>query len=110
MVRFERLRVWHKANDLYEVVDGACDGFRGRARFILADQIRRAALSVSSNICYRRGLMSTEVYREIYGRAEDITKMLSGLKRIPQSEPQGSGSELQSGRGSRLAARGSTNG
>jgi four helix bundle protein len=142
MFRFERLRVWHKANDLYEVVDGACDGFRGRARFILADQIRRAALSVSSNIaegsgrettkesrhfftiakgsafevvsiatiCYRRGLMSTEVYRDICGRAEDITKMLSGLKRIPQSEPQGSGSELQSGRGSRLAARGSTNG
>jgi four helix bundle protein len=119
MFRFERLRVWHKANDLYEAVDVACDGFRGRARFILADQIRRAALSVSSNvaegsgrettkesrhfftiakgsafevvsiatICHRRGLMSTEGYRDIYGRVEDIAKMLSGLKRVSQSEP-----------------------
>ena len=78
--------------------------------------MRRAALSVSSNIaessgretkkeslhfftiakgsafevvsiatiCYRRGLMSQEGFRDLYGRVEDITKMLSGLKRVSQ--------------------------
>jgi four helix bundle protein len=98
------------------VVDGACDQFRGRGRFILADQISRAALSVSSNIaegsgretakdsrhfftvakgsafevvsiatiCHRRGLIPDEGYHDIYGRVEDIVKMLSGLKRVSQ--------------------------
>jgi four helix bundle protein len=116
MFRFERLRVWHKAVDLYDVVDELCDGFRGRTQFILADQVRRAALSVSSNIaegsgretkkeslyfftvakgsafevvsiatiCQRRGLISNERYSDLYGRVEDIVKMLSGLKRAAQ--------------------------
>jgi four helix bundle protein len=55
MFRFERLRVWHKAVDLYAAVDEACEGFRGRGRFVLADQMRRAALSVSSNIAEGSG-------------------------------------------------------
>lgn len=116
MFRFERLRVWQKAVDLYDVVDDLCSGFRGRARFILADQIRRATLSISSNIaegsgretrkeslhfftiakgsafevvsiatiCHRRGLIPIERYRDLYGRVEDIAKMLSGLKRSSQ--------------------------
>jgi four helix bundle protein len=117
MFRFERLRVWHKAVGLYGAVDELCDRFRGRARFILADQIRRAALSISSNIaegsgretrkesahfftiakgsafevvsiatiCHQRGLIPVGGYRDIYGRVEDIAKMLSGLKRTSQS-------------------------
>jgi four helix bundle protein len=116
MFRFERLRVWHKAVDLYGAVDELCERFRGRARFILADQIRRAALSISSNIAegsgretrkesahfftiakgsafevvsivtisHRRGLIPIEGYRDIYGRVQDIAKMLSGLKRASQ--------------------------
>ena len=55
MFRFERLRVWHKAVDLYAAVDEVCGGFRGRGRFVLADQVRRAALSVSSNIAEGSG-------------------------------------------------------
>ena len=117
MFRFERLRVWHKAVDLYAAVDKVCEGFRGRGRFVLADQMRRAALSVSSNsaegsgretkkdsqhfytiakgsafevvsiatICYRRGLIPNEGYRDIYAQVEDIAKMLSGLKRVSQT-------------------------
>ncbi len=46
MFRFERLRVWHKAIELYDVVDCAAAGFRGRSRIILGDQIQRATLSI----------------------------------------------------------------
>lgn len=114
MFRFERLRVWHKALELYDAVDDMAEELTGRARLNLADQLRRAALSVSSNIaegsgretardsqhfytvakgsafevvsiaavCQRRGMISAEKYQEIYQRVEDITKMLSGLKRV----------------------------
>ncbi|HSB81929.1 MAG TPA: four helix bundle protein [Candidatus Methylomirabilis sp.] len=114
MFRFERLRVWHKAVELYDTVDDVGRSFSQRAQFVLLDQMRRATLSISSNIaegsgrettkesqhfytiakgsafevvsiatvCHRRGLIPTERYRDIYGSVEDITKMLSGLKRV----------------------------
>ncbi len=115
MFRFERLKVWHKAVELYDVVDEVADSFTSKARFGLVDQFRRAALSVPSNIaegsgretikesrhfynvakgsafevvsiimiCRRRGMITPERYQEIYGRAEEISKMLTGLKRVP---------------------------
>lgn len=117
MFRFERLKVWHKAVDLYDVVDEVADGFPAKARFVLADQLRRAALSVSSNIaegsgrettkesrqfynvakasafevvsiimvCRRRGFITSERYQDIYARTEEISRMLTGLKRVPIS-------------------------
>ena len=113
MFRFERLKVWHKAVELYDLVDQAAEGFPARVQFSVADQLRRAGLSVPSNIaegsgretaresrhfytmakastfelvsiatvCQRRSLITTEQYDEIYGRAEEISKMLTGLKR-----------------------------
>jgi len=115
MFRFERLRVWHKAVELYDIVDGITCKLPTRTAFVLADQLRRAALSVSANIaegsgrettkdsshfftvakastyeivsiasvCERRGLITVEQYQGIYGRAEDIARMLTGLKRVP---------------------------
>jgi four helix bundle protein len=115
MFRFERLKVWHKAVELYDVVDKVAEGFPARVQFSIADQLRRAALSIPSNIaegcgretskdsrhfysvakgstfevvstasvCERRGLMAAEQYQEIYGRAEEVSKMLTGLKRFP---------------------------
>jgi len=112
MFRFDRLKVWHKAVELFDVVDKVAEGFPARVQFSVADQRRRAALSVPSNIaegcgretakdsrhfysvakgsafevvsiatvCERRGLMAAEPYRDIYGRAEEISKMLTGRK------------------------------
>jgi four helix bundle protein len=117
MFRFERLKVWHKAVELFDLVDRVAEGFPARVQFSIADQLRRAALSMPSNIaegcgretakesrhfytmakastfelvsivtvCQRRSLMTTEQYREVYGRAEEISKMLTGLKRFPGS-------------------------
>lgn len=137
MFRFERLRVWHKAIDLYDVIDNVVERLPGRPRIILGDQLRRATLSISSNIaegtgretiresqhfytiskgsafevvslatvCHRRGLISADQHRAIYGQVEDIAKMLSGLKHSDRQSPPPP-SESAS-RGSRLAARGS---
>jgi len=131
MLRFERLRVWHEAIALFEAADRVPQAFPPSERFVLTDQFRRAALSVSSNIaegagretskeaqhfftiakgsvfevvgiltvCRRQRLISVAPYEDIHDRVEDISKMLSGLKRF-----SGVTAEKPS---SRLAARGS---
>jgi four helix bundle protein len=113
MFRFERLHVWRKAIELYDLADQAADQFPDKVRFSVADQLRRAALSVSCNIaegsgretvkesrhfftmakssafevvsimtiCQRRGLVAPKEYSAVYGLAEEISKMLSALKR-----------------------------
>jgi four helix bundle protein len=115
--RFEQLKVWHKAIELYDVVDGLADRFPPKARFGLADQFRRAALSISSNIaegsgretpkefrhflsvakgsayetvsisciCQRRRLITDHQHADLYARAEEISKMLTALKRSSAS-------------------------
>jgi four helix bundle protein len=55
MFRFERLHVWRKAVDLYDLADQIADRLPDRFRFSVADQLRRAALSVSSNIAEGSG-------------------------------------------------------
>jgi four helix bundle protein len=117
MFRFERLKVWHKAVELFDLVDQVAERFPSRFQFSVADQIRRAALSISSNIaegsgrdtskdsrhfytmargsafelasiataCQRRGLLTTEQYQGIYGRAEEVSKMLTALKRVAEA-------------------------
>ena len=117
MFRFEQLKVWHKAVELYDVVDGLAERFPAKVRFGLADQFRRAVLSVSSNIaegsgretakefryflgvakgsvfemvriafiCQRRGLITDQQHGELYSRAEEVSKMLTALKRSSAS-------------------------
>ena len=55
MFRFERLRVWHKAVELYDIVDAIACKLPKRDAIALADQLRRAALSVSANIAEGSG-------------------------------------------------------
>lgn len=50
MFNFERLSVWQKAIDYADGVYDAMDRFLDRERFGLSNQLRRAAVSVSSNI------------------------------------------------------------
>jgi four helix bundle protein len=115
--RLEQLKVWHKAVELYDVADDLADRFPAKVKFGLADQFRRAALSISSNIaegsgretakefrhflgvakgsavemvsiafvCRRRGLITDQQHADLYGRAEEVSKMLTGLKRSPLS-------------------------
>lgn len=50
MFTFEKLETWHKAIDFADMVYSATKGFPGDERFGLTSQMRRAAVSVSSNI------------------------------------------------------------
>src|SRR3954470_13181989 len=50
MFNFEKLEVWHKALDLADLVYSDTRSFPTDERFGLTNQMRRAAVSVSSNI------------------------------------------------------------
>lgn len=50
MFNFEKLEVWHKAIDFADFVYAATRHFPVEERFGLTNQMRRAAVSISSNI------------------------------------------------------------
>lgn len=50
MFKFEKLDVWHKAIDFADIVYSITRPFPADERFGLTTQMRRAAISVSSNI------------------------------------------------------------
>ena len=50
MFNFEKLEVWQKAIDFADLVYTTTRNFPADERFVLTNQLRRAAVSVSSNI------------------------------------------------------------
>ncbi len=50
MFNFERLDVWHKAIEFADMVYDITGAFPDEERFGLTNQMRRAAISISSNI------------------------------------------------------------
>ena len=50
MYNFEKLEVWHVARKLVTATYKLLQGFPTEERFALCDQIRRAAISIPSNI------------------------------------------------------------
>ncbi len=99
MFRFERLTVWQKAVEIFELVDALADRLPRRGHVDLADQIRRAALSTSSNIAEGSGRETAAEMRHFYTNAkgstcelvslsiiaEEIAEMLTALKKRPGS-------------------------
>jgi len=113
MFNFEKLEVWKKSIELADTVYNSTQTFPAEERFGLTNQLRRAAVSISSNIAEgssrhsksdfvrfieiatgsvfelasqmfiarRRGLVAEEGFREIYADAQEVGRMLSGLKR-----------------------------
>ena len=112
MFRFEKLDVWQKAVDFAHGVYRATSRFPAEERFGLTSQMRRAAVSISSNVaegsarsskkdfahfveigygslmevvsqlqvaCQQAWLKQTD-RDELYARAEELARMLSGLK------------------------------
>ena len=55
MFKFERLEVWKKAVDLYEKVSLLSRNLAQSDQYSLGEQIRRASLSVSTNIAEGTG-------------------------------------------------------
>lgn len=118
MFNFEKLDVWQKAIDFADLIYQQTRSFPTDERFGLTNQMRRAAVSVSSNIAEgtsrmsqtdfarfveiatgsvfevvsqsfigrRQGFLNTRQFQTLYGAAEEIGRMLSGLRRSLSSE------------------------
>jgi four helix bundle protein len=65
--------VWQKAVELFELVDTLSESFPRRFRFSLADQLHRAALSISSNIAEGSGRETAAEMRHFYTTAKAST-------------------------------------
>jgi four helix bundle protein len=113
MFNFEKLDVWHKAIDFADLVYNKTRAFPSDERFGLTNQLRRAAVSISSNIAegssrssksdfarfveiatgsvfevvsqafiaHRQSLLSEDQFQKIYTDAEELSRMLSGLRK-----------------------------
>jgi four helix bundle protein len=82
MFRFERLTVWQKAVEIFELVDTLVEHLPRRVRFGLADQMHRAALSISSNIAEGSGRETPAEMRHFYTTAKASTFELVSLSII----------------------------
>jgi four helix bundle protein len=113
MFNFEKLEVWQKAIDFADLIYNQTRQFPPDERFGLTNQMRRAAVSISSNIAEgtsrvsqtdfarfieiatgsvfevvsqsligrRQGFLPDENFRMLYAAAEEIGRMLSGLRK-----------------------------
>jgi four helix bundle protein len=113
MFNFEKLDVWQKAVVLADLIYAQTRSFPAEERFGLTNQMRRAAVSISSNVAEgssrmsqadfarfveiatgsvfevtsqafvarKQGFLSEENFRAIYESAEELSRMLSGLRK-----------------------------
>ena len=113
MFNFEKLDVWQKAIDFADLVYNQTRNFPAEERFGLTNQLRRAAVSISSNIAEgssrtsktdfarfieiatgsvfevtsqsfvarRQEFFDEKQFHQIYESAEELSRMLSGLRR-----------------------------
>jgi four helix bundle protein len=113
MFNFQKLDVWRKAIDFADLIYNKTRAFPSDERFGLTNQLRRAAVSISSNIAegssrssksdfarfveiatgsvfevvsqafiaQRQSFLSEDQFREIYTDAEELSRMLSGLRK-----------------------------
>ena len=113
MFNFEKLDVWQRANEFADLVYKVTKTFPEDERFGLTNQMRRAAVSVSSNIAEgsarssrndnarfleiatgslfevvaqsfisrRQGFLTEPDFKTIYATADELGRMLSGLRR-----------------------------
>ena len=113
MFNFEKLDVWQKAIDFADLIYNETRTFPSEERFGLTNQLRRAAVSISSNIAEgasrssrtdfarfaeiaagsvfeaaseafiarRQSFLSEDQFARIYTDAEELSRMLSGLRK-----------------------------
>jgi four helix bundle protein len=113
MFNFEKLDVWQKAIAFADSIYSETRNFPAEERFGLTNQMRRAGVSISSNIAEgssrmsdadfgrfieigagslfevvsqsfiarSQNFLSEQSFRLIYGNAEEVSRMLSGLRK-----------------------------
>jgi four helix bundle protein len=113
MFNFEKLDIWQKSIDFADLIYNETRTFPSEERFGLTNQLRRAAVSISSNIAEgasrasrtdfarfaeiaagsvfeaasqtfiarRQSFLSEDQFARIYTDGEELSRMLSGLRR-----------------------------
>lgn len=85
MFRFEKLEVWQKSVDFADRVYEATRGFPNDERFGLTSQMRRAAVSISSNIAEGSGRSSDKDFAHFvqiaYGSVMEVVSQIHVAKR-----------------------------
>lgn len=78
---FTELIVWQKAMDLVDVVYGIVRGFPVEEKYALGDQLRRAVVSVPSNIAEGSGRESTKDFAHFLSIARgSLYEVMTQLK------------------------------
>lgn len=120
MFGFEKLEVWQLAIEFADRIYAVTRSFPHDERFGLISQMRRAAVSISSNIAEgnsrssgpdfarfieiaygllmelvsqthvarRQNMIGEELCKEIFKRAEQLARMLSGLRKSTTGPPE----------------------
>ena len=92
MFGFEKLEVWQKAIELADLIYDATRNFPDYEKFGLANQMRRAAVSVSSNIAEGSGRNSERDFIRFlqisYGSLMEVVSQLKIAERRGFIEPQ----------------------
>jgi four helix bundle protein len=113
MFDFGKVEVWQKAIDFADIIYNETRAFPVEERFGLTNQLRRAAVPISSNIdegfprsskndfarfaeiaagsvfavvsqafiAQRQSFWSEDRFRQVYADAEELSRMLSGLRK-----------------------------
>lgn len=79
MQRFTELRVWHGAQELAGEVYRLSRGFPAEEKFGMVSQLRRAAVSVSSNIAEGSKRLSSADYARFINMAEGSLNEVESL-------------------------------
>lgn len=66
MLKFQTLKVWQKAVDLADLLCDVAEKLPAKYQFSFADQLRRAALSIPSNIAEGNGRGTQKDERNFY--------------------------------------------
>lgn len=84
MFKFERLEVWRKAVDLYQRVSEASSIIGQQEQFSLGEQVRRGALSISTNIAEGTGREGSKESRHFFniakGSVYEVVSLLQIMK------------------------------
>ena len=85
MFKFERLEVWKKSIVLYEKIVQVSNSIDQRDQFSLGEQIRRAALSISTNIAEGTGREGNKESKYFFnvakGSVYEVVNLLHVMKR-----------------------------
>lgn len=93
--KYQELIVWQKAMTLAKQLYEATGGFPDHERYGLVSQMRRAAVSVPSNIAEGQGRLTAGEFRQFLGHARGSLYELETQAQLSADLQYLSGSQLQ---------------